>query len=83
MKPPVVVTWRDAWYDASETRAEDWDAECLVNTTGWIRPCPPHGHETCDALHIAGERFPGSKKEYRSVTHIPRVLAIAIEGGIE
>ena len=74
----VVVTWHDAWFDSGETKPSDWDAVCVVQTAGWVLPCPEQGHDSCDAMHIAGERFKTSKGYYRSVTHIPRGMVIEV-----
>jgi len=62
---PVIVTWRDAYFDFERSGGIDERDDYLVETMGWADPS-----EAGPFLSIVAERLPSEDGE-RAVTHIP------------
>lgn len=65
--PLVLVTWRDAWFDADQQDTKDWRADYLVHTVGYLV------REEKGIVSIASEVLPQGDG-FRAVTHIPKAI---------
>lgn len=59
-----IIEWRDAFHDAEQTSPEDWRADYIVRTVGWIL------REDELFVHLAAEVLPDNDG-YRGTSHIP------------
>jgi hypothetical protein len=65
--PLVIVTWRDAFFDFDKTTADEFRADYLVNTVGFLVSDGP------TFVSLAQEVLPDDEG-FRAVTHIPRAV---------
>ena len=68
---PVLVLWRDAWFDPDQCGENEWRDEYLVSSVGFIV------RETDTVLSIAMERLP-DEDGYRAVTHVPWGMIVEV-----
>lgn len=68
----VVVTWRDAFFDFDKTTADEFRADYLVTTVGFLVADGP------TFVSLAQEVLPDDEG-FRAVTHIPRAVIERIE----
>jgi hypothetical protein len=66
-----MVTWRDAFFDFDKVTADEFRADYLVNTVGFLVADGP------TFVSLAQEVLPDDEG-YRAVTHIPRAVVEAI-----
>ena len=78
----VAVEWHDAWFDQDQTDPEDFRADYLVRTVGFLV------HEGPRVITVAHELLPDGDG-FRAVTHIPlaiveriRTLSPASDAGV-
>ncbi len=60
----VLVRWHDAWFDSDQQAAEEWRADYIVQTIGFLVRREPH------LISVAQELLPDGDG-FRAVTHIP------------
>ena len=63
----VAVEWHDAWFDQDQTDPEDFRADYLVRTVGFLV------HEGPRVITVAHELLPDGDG-FRAVTHIPLAI---------
>ncbi|HEY1330931.1 MAG TPA: hypothetical protein VGH10_05585 [Actinomycetota bacterium] len=62
--PLVLVVWHDAWFDPEQQTPDDWRADYVVRTVGFLVRRSPR------VVSIAQELLPDDDG-FRAVTHIP------------
>jgi hypothetical protein len=62
----VLIRWVDAWSDNEEKTVEEFEADCPVETVGWLVRSTP------DVVSLSPERV--RENWHRGTTHIPRAI---------
>lgn len=69
--PLVMVTWRDAFFDFDKVTEDEFRADYMVHTVGFLVSDGP------TFVSLAQEVLPDDEG-YRAVTHIPRAVVQSI-----